>query len=107
MRLFHLFIAALMLASTASAAACHGVGDVHVICKNGTMAPLYVENKGDVETAKPLECCMGGFALDETDSGALPGFTLSAPHIFSHHHAPKPRLDFHTTPRGPPTDRFF
>ncbi|MBL6784024.1 MAG: hypothetical protein ISQ24_03115, partial [PS1 clade bacterium] len=46
MRFMPLIMAVFLLASSVTASACHSVGDVHVICKNGTVSALYVENKG-------------------------------------------------------------
>ena len=96
MRFMPLIMAVFLLASSVTASACHSVGDLHVICKNGTISALYVENKGKATEAESPDCCpMAGFALAETAQAPLP------------HSTPMMRADAPAPPRGPPTELFF
>ena len=108
MRFLHLIMAALLLASSVTASACHSVGDVHVICKNGTISALYVENKGKATEAESPDCCpMAGFALAETAQARPVNRPLDTQTTPLPHSAPMMRADAPAPPRGPPTGLFF
>ena len=104
MRALTLFFAALLLVQTGFAAACHNVGDVHVICHNDGIETVYVETGtlADKQIADK-ECCTALSFFDETPAHFTPAPTrlIKA--------AKPPHTDFiaaHQTPtppnRGPP-----
>lgn len=108
MRYLHLLLAAFLLASSVTASACHGVGDVHVICKDGAVRALYVEDKGvAAETATPDCCPMAGFALADNAIGALKPKPETAQTPDLAYHAPSRRTHAPAQPRGPPAQLFF
>lgn len=108
MRFLHLIIAALLLASSVTASACHGVGDVHVICKDGEVAALYVEDESAVAAAESPDCCpMVGFALAETNIVPATTDPLETQTTPLPHSAHTIRADAPALPRGPPARLFF
>jgi len=107
MRFLHLIFAAFLLVSSAATAACHGVGDVHIICKDGQISPLYVENEAAQDTDNKVDCCpMAGFAAAETHKvhaiGTAQTISPPLPRGADKRHADAPAL-----PRGPPARLFF
>lgn len=108
MRFMPLIMAVFLLASSVTASACHSVGDVHVICKNGTISALYVENKGKATEVENPDCCpMAGFALAETAQARPANRQLDTQTTPLPHSAPMMRADAPARPRGPPTELFF
>jgi hypothetical protein len=108
MRFMPLIMAVFLLASSVTASACHSVGDVHVICKNGTISALYVENKGKATEAESPDCCpMAGFALAEIAQARPVNRPLDTQTTPLPHSAPMMRADAPARPRGPPTELFF
>lgn len=108
MRFMPLIMAVFLLASNVTASACHSVGDVHVICKNGMISALYVENKGKATEAESPDCCpMAGFALAETAQARPVNRPLVTQTTPLPHSAPMMRADAPAPPRGPPTGLFF
>lgn len=108
MRFLHLIFAAFLLVSTAASAACHGVGDVHIICKDGQISALYVENEAAQDTDNKAECCpMAGFALPMAAFAALPMAAATSTQTRFQRGMHMLRLDAHAAPRGPPARLFF
>ena len=108
MRFLHLIFAVFLIFSGAAASACHAVGDVHIICKDGTVSALYVESKTAENTANDPECCpMAGFALPVAAIAAvhkpaiLVGKYPKRPDMY------KLRSNTHAVPRGPPSRLLF
>jgi hypothetical protein len=110
MRFLHLIFAAFLLVSSAASAACHSVGDVHIICKDGQISALYVENDNDTaqNTDNKTDCCpMAGFALPMATFAALPMAAVTSTQTRFQRGMHMLRLDAHAAPRGPPARLFF
>ena len=108
MRFLHLLLAALFLASSVTASACHGIGDVHVICKDGSVSALYIEDEGAAAGAKSPDCCpMAGFALPETDTAPMAADHRETQPTPFRHSVHAIRADAPAPPRGPPARLFF
>lgn len=84
MRRFDLLIAVFLLLQTGFAAACHRVGDVHVICHRDGIKTVYVENyiEGDradgmagdgqaVTSRRDTMMCCAALVLGEKSAAAL------------------------------------
>jgi hypothetical protein len=108
MRYLQVIFAALLLASSVTATACHSVGDVHVICKNGEVSALYVESPDAPPAPQNPECCpMAGFDAAaepprhhaQAQKTAYPSALPRMAHII--------RVDAHASVRGPPLRLFF
>ena len=113
MRRFNLLIAVVLLLQTGFAAACHNVGDVHVICHDDGVKTVYVERSGksDGESnqaqlesgSDTMVCCSAVMAGQAPTLSGLPLF-INPPHKAQRTKTSlTPSLRVATPPtRGPP-----
>ena len=108
MRYLHLLLAVFLLASSVTASACHGVGDVHVICINGTVQAFYVEDEETAAAGETNDCCpMAGFDLADNMIGPTKTALRAPQNTRLTYHAPPSRAHTPSQPRGPPARLFF
>ena len=108
MRFLHLIFAVFLIFSGAAASACHAIGDVHIICKDGAVSALYVESETAEDTANNPEFCpMAGFALPVAAIAAAHKPTILAGKYHKQPDMHKLRSDTHAVPRGPPSRLLF
>lgn len=81
MRRFNFFIAVFFLLQTGFAAACHNVGDVHVICHNDGIKTVYVEhNQAQLESGDNTKGCCSAVMAGETPSPHGLPLYINQPH---------------------------
>ena len=108
MRFLHMIFAAFLLLSGAAASACQAIGDVHIICKDGAVAALYVESETAKDAANHPECCpMAGFALPVAAIATSHKATISAGKYHKQPDMHALRSDTNAVPRGPPSRLLF
>ena len=108
MRFLHLISAAFLLLSGAAASACHAIGDVHIICKDGAISALYVESETAEKAANDPECCpMAGFALPVAAIAGSHKAPISAGKYHKQPDMHALRSDTNAVPRGPPSRLLF
>lgn len=104
MRASHFIFAFLLLVQTGVAAACHSVGDVHVICHSDGIETVYVETKTQTESQRGEKDCCPTFSARPDDGeniNAMPRSTAPAA-AAAYRHPNASNLVFLPPSRGPP-----
>ncbi len=106
MRMLNSVLAFFLLLQTGFAAACHSVGDVHVICHDDGIKLVYSETQSPTAAAQNIEtpCCSALSLADATTVPLIaPGIAV-LPAAQKHTAIPSPRETAFTPPkRGPPS----
>ena len=109
MRQLDFFIAVFLLLQTGFAAACHNVGDFHVICHDDGIKTVYVERHGSSDRAQlnsdedTMLCCSAIMAGESPTPDGLPLYTEQLPQERLTKTTPTRALRVATPPtRGPP-----
>ena len=89
MRRFDFFIAVILLLQTGFAAACHNVGDVHVICHDDGIKTVYVErsdksgsesHQAQLDSGDDAMLCCNAVMAGETPSAYGLPLNINRPH---------------------------
>ena len=99
----------LLLTQSAMALACHSIGDVHVICKDGHVAAVLIDRETQSEVLQEEEDCCANLVLSVgRDQGAIgfeavPIIRSTSPEII----AASPLAHRTSKPREPPSNILF
>lgn len=109
MRAFHFIFAILLLLQTGFAAACHGVGDVHVICHSDGIETVYVETETQAEAQRVEKDCCPSFSLRHSDinNGVVAPGDLARPIAARHQRHAACVFAYLPPSRGPPASAVF
>lgn len=111
MRMLHSVLAFFLLLQSGFAAACHSVGDVHVICHDDGIKLVYSETQSPIRAQNPIAAqnmdapCCSALSLADAATPPLiaPGIAV-LPAAQKHTATPSPRETAFTPPkRGPPS----
>ena len=93
-----------LLVQPVLASACHSLGDVHVICRDGGTSAIIVQNDTVPAELSERETCCAAVSLPPIDGTALAAAPddLSAVFVIPIWHRHKQRSDAAAEPRAPP-----